>query len=174
MKIAYAAAALVAAAAFAAPALAGDGPHINWYGNVGYTDLNASDGDLGAVTGRVGGRGTHFGIEAEGSFGVNTVTSGGANVKLNSQYGAYAVAYAPVADGNADLFARVGYLRTNFHASAGGLSGSSSFNGYGVGVGGQYFFGHGANGVRADYTYEHFENVGGHANVYGISYVRKF
>jgi hypothetical protein len=123
MKLAFAAAA-VAAVAIASPAFAGDAPKVNWYGNIGYTDFNFSDGDLGAVTARVGARSVHWGVEAEGSTGVGSTNISGIDFKLQDQYALYGVVFAPIDNGNGDLFARIGYGRTTLKASAGGFSAS--------------------------------------------------
>jgi outer membrane immunogenic protein len=171
MKIALAAAA-VAAVAFASPALAADAPQINWYGNVGYANVDASGGPaLDTVNVRVGGRSTHFGIEGEASVGLGDKNDSGAKVKVQDEYAAYAVGFLPVSP-NADVFARIGYGRTDIKASAGGFSATAGEDSVNYGVGGQYMWG--ANGVRADYTYLNFQNGGGHANAWGLSFVRKF
>ena len=65
---------LLAAAAvsmFAVPAMAQSIQSPSYYGTLGYSQLDHSDGDLGAVTGRLGAKLTpNFGVEAEASFGV--------------------------------------------------------------------------------------------------------
>ena len=54
----------------AAPAMAQE-PTSPVTGSIGYTQLDGDDGDLGAVTGRVGYDFTrNFGIEGEASIGV--------------------------------------------------------------------------------------------------------
>jgi outer membrane immunogenic protein len=169
------AAAVVAAFGFAAPAFAADGPQINWYGDLGYTDTDFGGGaNLGSVTGRIGARSLHFGIEAEASGGVTSKDIGGASVKERDEYALDAVLFAPVANGDGDIFFRAGYGRVDIKATAGGGSASGGDNGWNAGVGGQWFPHAGPNGVRGDYTYTDLTNGGGHINSYGISYVRKF
>jgi len=171
MKLALAAAA-AAAFAVASPALAADAPAINWYGNLGYANVDASGGPaLDTVIARVGGKTTYFGGEIEAATGLGEKTDSGVKVKVQDEIAAYAVGFYPVAP-NADIFARVGYGRTELKASAGGSSVTAGENSWNYGVGAQYFWG--ANGVRGDYTYMDFQNNGGHANAWGVSYVRKF
>ncbi len=169
MKLAIAAAVL-ATAAFASPALAADSGKVDWYGNLGYSYNNFSDGNLGAVTGRLGGRSNNWGVEGEVSTGAGDTTISGVKVKLQDQYAIYGVYFVPMQNG--DLFARVGYGHTTLKASSGGFSGSGGDDNWNAGFGGQWF--QGANGIRAEYTYSNFQNGGGHSNVYAISYVRKF
>ena len=172
MKLAIAAAAF-AAVVVATPALAADGPQINWYANLGYTATDFGGGvDLGTVTGRIGARNTHFGVEGEVGVGVTSKDISGVSVKENDEYALDAVVYAPVSP-NADLFLRGGYGRMEVKASCCGGSVTEGDNAWNAGVGGQYFF-DGKDGVRADYTYYSLSNGGGHVNAYSISYVRKF
>lgn len=143
------------------------------YVNLGYTNVDAGSGvNLGAATGRFGWKSpSWYGFEAEASGGVNGDTISGVKIKLNSQFAAYGVAHLPVSD-TADLFARVGYGTTDIKGSAGGFTAGGSDQSWNYGVGGNLFFA-GDNGVRADYTYSDFDK-GGHANVWSISYVRRF
>lgn len=142
------------------------------YLGVGYSFLDSSDLNLGAITGRAGWKSsTPFGIEGEASFGVKDDTFAGAKVKLNSQWAIYGTATLPVSD-TADVFARIGYGSTDLKASSGGFSASGSDESWNFGVGGQVFF-DGSNGVRGDYTYADF-NDSGHANVWTLSYVHRF
>lgn len=170
MKLALAAAA-VAAFAVASPVLAADAPAINWYGNVGYSNVDTSGPNLNNITARVGGKTTYFGGELEASTGLGDTTDAGVKYKVQDQIAAYAVGFYPVAP-NADIFARVGYGRTELKGTSGGVSATAGENSWNYGVGAQYFWG--ANGVRGDYTYMDFQNNGGHANAWGLSYVRKF
>jgi outer membrane immunogenic protein len=166
MKLLIAAAAAATALALAAPASA------ETYVNLGYSMLDDSDVNLGAVTGRLGWKSmTPFGIEGEASFGVNDDEIAGVKVELNSQWAIYGTATAPVSD-TVDLFARIGYGSTDLKASAGSLSANGSDESWNFGVGGQIFFS-GDNGVRADYTRMDFDE-GGDADVWTISYVRRF
>jgi outer membrane immunogenic protein len=181
MKATLFAAAAVAALVVAAPALA-DSPNYDgtsFYGDLGYTNLGLSgfgNPDFSDITGRLGARfGKYLGVEGELSGGLNSehVNIGGTpgNARMNDQYAAYAVGYLPVSP-NADLLARIGYGNTDFHASVPGSSFNGSDTSWNFGVGGQYFF-DGHNGVRADYTRANY-NKGPDANIWGLSYVRKF
>jgi hypothetical protein len=176
MKTLLIAAAGIAALALAAPASAQTAPYsgVNWYGNLGYTDFDASGGNLSAITGRLGARfGQYFGVEGElsGGLGVSHA-SGGADVHLNNQEALYGVAFLPLSP-NADLFARGGYGWAAYHTSLDGVNNSFNGQSWNFGAGGQYFFDH-ANGVRVDYTREEATNHGPDANVWGVSYVHKF
>ncbi len=165
-----------AAALLAAPAMAQDSG-VRWSGSVGYSNLSADDGDLGAVTGRLGARFTpNFGIEGEASIGVNDeefpIAAGGSGtLELDYDAAVYAVGYLPVSP-NFEVFGRVGYGTTEIKAEAAGVTvdaGDESFN---YGVGAQYLF-DGVNGVRGDWTRRDFQD-GGEADVWSLSYVRKF
>ncbi|HWE45052.1 MAG TPA: outer membrane beta-barrel protein [Caulobacteraceae bacterium] len=176
MRLVVAAAAL-AAAVMATPALAADGPQINWYGDLGYSQVDGGGANLGAITGRLGGRNQEFGLEAEVASGISSQNDGGVNVKLNDEYALDAVIYAP-ASPNADLFVRAGYGHMDVKVSCCGVSATVGANAWNVGVGGQYFFTHN-DGVRLDYTYYKMSNIGGTGingseNAYTISYVRRF
>ncbi len=174
MKLMFAAAAL-AAAAMATPALAADGPVINWYGDLGYTATDFGGGvDLGTITGRIGARSMHFGVEGEVAGGVTSKDVSGVSLKENDEYALDAVLFAPMGNGNGDLFIRAGYGRTELKASCCGTSVTVGDNAWNAGIGGQYFFNGSKNGVRADYTYYDLTNGGGHVNAYTLSYVRKF
>lgn len=147
------------------------------YGSVGYSHADVDDVKLGAITGRVGARfGQYFGVEGEAGFGVkdDEVNVGGVNVDVELKHTAaiYGVGFLPVAP-NADLFARIGYGTSKIEASAGGASVSDDGDSWNYGVGGQYFLDD-KNGVRADYTRYDFKDDGGEADVWSVSYVRKF
>ena len=179
----------------AAPALAQSGP--TWYGSAGYSNLSAdgTDVDLGAVTGRLGAKlHPNFGVEGEGSVGVNDDQIGAVDVELEHDLAAYAVGYLPL-NPNLELFARVGYGTTSIEASSGALAVTvnqvvkTGFHDHvgravrlhlgchrvpdGEGVGANYFF-DGVNGVRADWTRRDFRDDGGEADVWTLGYVRRF
>jgi hypothetical protein len=163
--------AVAAAAALfvAAPAFAQD-LKPSWYGNLGYDALNTGGENFGSIAGRIGGRTTHFGVEAEGAFGVTSNDFGGVSLKMKSQYGLYAVAFLPAGD-NLELLARAGYGRVEFEGSAGGFSASDSDSTWRAGLGGQWFSGQ--NGVRFDVTH-YWYNGGGDSDTISLAYVRKF
>ncbi|MDQ0463907.1 hypothetical protein QO010_001678 [Caulobacter ginsengisoli] len=164
MKTLMIGASVAALLAIAAPVAAN--AETTWYGNVGYAGISADDVNLGAIQGRIGAQFTpHIGVEGEVAFGVKDDTVLGTDVKLDNEYGIYAVGTLPVND-KFDLLARVGYARAE--ADVGGTSGSDDGVAYGVGA--QYSF-DGKNGVRADYTKYDFL---GDADVWSVSYVRKF
>lgn len=176
MKTMIAVAALAAASAIAAPALAQTnfGP-ISGYANLGYAYTHSDPINLSAVEGRLGARTTYLGVEGQGAFGVSDDTDSGVKVKLRHEFSGYVVGFLPIKDTGAELFARVGYGNSAFTAKAAGVSVDDSFDSWNFGGGAQYFFNHGPNGVRADYTRHEFtDNGAGHADVWSISYVRKF
>lgn len=169
---------LLAAAAVSligAPALAQDITP-SWYGSLGYSQLDHSDGDLGAVTGRVGAKfNPWFGVEGEASVGVrdDDFVVAGVPVTLKHRYdvAAYGVGTIPVSQ-NFELFGRVGYGTTELEAKAAGVSARGDGESWNYGVGANYFF-DGQNGVRGDWTRRDFRD-GGEADVYSLNYVRRF
>ncbi len=177
MKSLVIAAASVAALATAGMAGAASAQDMTptWYGTVGAANVNVEDANLGAIQGRVGARfGQYFGVEGELSGGIaddSTRISGtNVDVELKCDVGAYAVGYLPI-NPKADLFARIGYSKSEFDVSAAGLSASQEVDGVAYGVGGQYFFSD-KDGIRLDYTKHDSDD--GDADVVGLSYVRKF
>ena len=118
--------------------------------------------------------GQYVGVEGELAAGVSDDSTSfagtRANVDLNYQAGVYAVGYLPVSP-KADIFARVGYSKSEFDVSIPGASGSGDVDGVAYGVGGQYFFTD-KDGIRVDVT--RHDSDDGKADVVGIGYVRKF
>ena len=168
-----AAAAAVAAAMLATPALAQPATGgISGYANLGYSLID-EDVTLHAIHARLGGRGRFVGVEAEGAFGVGGDDIGGVDVNLNHEFAAYLVGFVPLAADNADIFARVGYGTSEIEGRLGGISASASDESWNFGGGGQYFFNGGNHGVRAEYTRMEFDDGGG-ANVWSIGYVLRF
>jgi outer membrane immunogenic protein len=184
MKAFIAAASAAAVAALApAAALAQDAAAGGAYGNLGYAYIDGQGGHLDAVLGRLGYRFMPFvGVEGEAAFGVgsanatvvNPVT--GANVtgslKLKHELAAYVVGFAPLSP-NTDLFARVGYGTQKLRAKALGVSDSDSVESFNYGVGAQFHF-DGVNGVRGEWTRYDFKEGFGKADVYSITYSRRF
>lgn len=162
----------------AAPAMAQSISSPQYYGTLGYTQLKGDDTDLGAVTGRVGARlHRYFGVEAEGSVGVNDddVTVGAVTGTTEEKFdvAAYGVATLPVTD-RFDVFGRVGYGTTRIQTEVAGVSDSASTESVNYGVGANYYL-DGQNGLRADYTRRDFRgSASGEADTYGLSYVRRF
>jgi outer membrane immunogenic protein len=172
------AAATAAIACVSLPALANaqDTSSPSTYGTLGYSQASEDGVDLGAIQGRLGARWNHFGVEGELAGGVKSddVNVGGTNVnvKLRHAEAIYGVGYLPVSP-NFDLFARVGYGNTDIKASASGVAATGNSQSWNYGVGGQYFFTP-KDGVRVDYTRYDFTDGGDNADVWGVSYVRKF
>lgn len=171
-----AASAVIACAAVPALAQAQDMPAPQVYGTLGYAQASEDDVDLGAIQGRLGARWNHFGVEGELAGGVKDdsvlVGATNVNVKLRHEEAIYGVGFLPLTP-KLDLFARVGYGNSDIKASAAGTSVSDSGQSWNYGVGGQYFFTD-KDGVRVDYTRHDFTHGGDNADVWGVSYVRKF
>lgn len=115
----------------------------------------------------------YFGVDAEVAVGLGSSDVGGADVKMNHNVAAYAVAYLPV-DANFDLFARLGYGSTEFEVDfGGGLVGTEAYDGVTMGIGGQYFF-DASNGVRMDVNRHEYDELDGGLDSVAITYVRRF
>lgn len=161
----------------AAPAMAQE-PASRVTGSVGYTQLDGDDGDLGAITGRMGYNFTRYlGVEGEASFGVKDedITVGGVNGSLEHEYDAavYGVATLPVSD-NFEVFGRLGYGTTSIKADVAGFTASEDGESVNYGIGANYFF-DGRNGVRADITRRDFtDDAGGEVDTWSLGYVRRF
>ncbi len=168
--------AAAAVALMAVPAAAQSVSDPSWYGSVGVANVGAEDTDvdLNTVTGRLGARlNPYFGLEGEASFGIgDEEVAPGVDAQLNYDAAAYAVGYFPVSN-NFELLGRVGYGTTEIEVSGGGLTASEDGESLNYGVGAQYFF-DGANGVRGDWTRRDFEDDAGEADVWSVSYVRRF
>jgi outer membrane immunogenic protein len=172
--------------AVASAQTAGTGPMVNgaplfssptFYGTLGYVGTDLDHVDVGAIQGRLGARfGRYFGVEGEYSTGVkdDTISVGGVEdrVKLNSQEAIYGVGFLPITP-QFDLLARVGYGHSSGTGEVPGVTANVKGDSWNYGAGAQYMF-DAKNGVRADYTRESFVEHGGDANVWAISYVRKF
>lgn len=171
--------AVAALSVFALPAAAQvvqpGGP--TYYGTLGYSQLDHSDGNLGAVTGRLGAKfNPYFGVEGEGSIGVkdDDFTIAGAKGKIEHDYdlAAYAVGTLPVTP-NFELFARGGYGTTQMKAELAGVERKADGESWNYGVGANYYL-DGVNGVRADWTRRDFRDDRGEADAYSVSYIRRF
>jgi outer membrane immunogenic protein len=168
MKAILATAAAAAVIAMAAPAAA----QTQMDASVGYSLTDAGDANLGAVTGRVGVRAGWLGAEGELSLGVGSDDVGAAKVKLDNQWAIYGKAIAPVSE-NFDVFARIGYGESRVETKFAGVSAKNTDNSVNYGAGAEWFF-DANNGVRADYTRQDFDKGAEDANVWSLSYVRKF
>ena len=170
---------LIAAAAVSAIAVPASAQTFNaptYYGTLGYSQLDRSDADLGAITGRLGAKfNPYIGVEGEASFGVrkDDYDVAGVPVSLKHKYdaAAYAVGAFPVTP-NFELFGRVGYGTSEVEAKAANVSATADGESWNYGAGANYFF-DGQNGVRGDWTRRDFRD-GGEADVYSLNYVRRF
>lgn len=171
---------LLAAAAvsvIAAPAFAQTMQSPSYYGTLGYSQLDHSDGDLGAITGRVGAKfNPYLGVEGEASIGVkdDDFTFAGVDGKIEHDYdaAAYLVGTLPVTP-NFELFARGGYGTTKIKTELAGFDGEVDGESWNYGAGANYYL-DGQNGLRADWTRRDFRDDAGEADVYSLSYVRRF
>ncbi|MBD3837336.1 porin family protein [Brevundimonas sp.] len=171
---------LLAAAAvsvIAAPAFAQTMQGPSYYGTLGYSQLDHSDGDLGAITGRVGAKfNPYLGVEGEASIGVkdDDFTFAGVDGKIEHDYdaAAYVVGALPVTP-NFELFARGGYGTTKIKTELAGFNGEVDGESWNYGAGANYYL-DGQNGLRADWTRRDFRDDAGEADVYSLSYVRRF
>lgn len=176
-RIILAAAALTAASLAAAPAFAQGLSPVTGYGNLGVAHVDAGSENFTTLGGRLGARfGSYFGLEGEGSFGVDgdKGTVGGVpyTSKLKHQFAGYAVGFFP-ASPKLDLFVRAGYGNTKAKVSTPLASVTGDGDSWNFGGGAQYFL-TAKDGVRVDYTRQEFTHGPDHANVWGASYVRKF
>lgn len=162
----------------AAPAMAQSVSSPQWNGSLGYTQLDGDNGDLGAITGRVGAKfNRYLGVEGEASIGVKDedITVAGLDGTLEHEYdaAAYCVATLPVTE-NFEVFGRLGYGTTSIKADVAGYTATEDGESVNYGVGANYFF-DGQNGIRADWTRRDFQDDGaGEIDTYGASYVRRF
>jgi len=188
---------LAASVAVVGFALAGQAQAADLYGSLGYASVQTQydDFSFGTIQGRFGARFTpHLGVEGELAVGVSgDSNSVGDDVfrlsrkdKLNAQGAIYGIGYLPLSP-QADLFARVGYGRTEIRRDfdyrgvfPGGdisIRDTEADNSWNFGVGAQYFFDE-ANGVRIDYTRHEFDDDqfknNGDSDVWSLAYTRKF
>jgi hypothetical protein len=180
----WAAPVAIAAALLAPAAASAQTADSGFYGSAGYAIIspNGAPSDLGAVNLRGGYQfNPYLGVEVEGALGVDDghfTTGTGATAirgsyKLDWSVGAFGVARYPVSD-KFDVFARAGVVHGEFKGKARSgttvVSASSNDELFAGGVGAQFNI-DAQNGIRADYTrYEGDVD----ANVFGVSYVRKF
>lgn len=167
--------------ALASPALAqtAAAPATGAYGTLGgtHTEAGGSDANFEALQGRLGYKfHPNFGVEAEGAVGVSgydtTIAGVATHLKQKHSLGAYAVASAPIGD-RFEAFARLGYGTTRIRAETPTVAISDANDSINYGVGGQYMFTD-KDGLRADWTRHDFRHDQGKADVWGLSYVRKF
>jgi hypothetical protein len=172
MKSLMTAAAALAVATIA-PAMAHAASPITGYANLGYSYADYDPAKLHVLDGKLGARfGKYVGLEGEAGFGVGNDTISGIDFKVKSTYAGYAIGFLPLSP-KADLFARVGYGHDSLKGSLGGVSATVGRDSLNFGGGAQFFFTNN-DGFRAEFTRHDLRNGGGEANVYSISYVRKF
>ncbi len=189
MKFLKFALATAAIAGFASTASAQDS---GAYVNIG---VDAVEFDAFNIGGKVGYNvNEYFAVEGQAAFGVvdydETFDGEELSTGIDSTFGAFGVVRLPVAD-NFDVFARAGYAFTQVGISSGPASIGLDFDGFAFGAGGQYMW-DGLNGVRLEYTrYDNnfdadgidgldaedvaeLDDLGFGADVFSVSYVRKF
>lgn len=181
----WAAPVAVAAALLAPAAASAQTADTGFYGSAGYAIISPSGApsDLGAINVRGGYQfNPYLGIEVEGAVGVDDghFTSGTGATAVRGSYGldwsvgAFGVARYPVSD-QFDVFARAGVVHGEFKGKA--RSGATTVRvndndeAFAAGVGAQVNFDD-KNGIRADYT--RYEGSDVDANVWAVSFVRKF
>jgi hypothetical protein len=170
--------ALVAACALLpAAALAQDESRA--YATLGYTAVDTEQAELGAVTGRFGYKVLPWvGAELEAGIGIEdesfdvSIGGSGGTIELKHDVAAYAVAFLPLGD-HFEAFARVGYGTTNIESSVAAVSVRGDGESFNYGVGASAFL-DGWNGVRADWTRREFQDNGGEADTWSVSYIRRF
>jgi hypothetical protein len=183
MKNALIAAVSLAAIAAIVPAVAqaqtatADTTNTGAYANLNGVIAKDGSASVGAIQGRLGYRFMpYFGVEGELAAGVksdkDTIAGVTVDQKLKHEEAAYAVGFLPIGP-DTDILARIGYGSTKVSAKAAGTTVSDSVPSVNYGIGAQHLF-DGANGIRADYTYQDFTKGRGHANVWSVGYVRKF
>ncbi len=155
----------------AAPAMAETS---GFYGNLGYTHVMLSDGNLGAIGGRVGYTlNDSFAIEGEANFGISDdviMESGfGVTVELKHEVGAFAVGKLPVSE-SFEFLGRIGVVSAELEASLLSASASGSDTAVAYGVAGQYNFNE-SHGVRVGATGYGFDGIDAAIDV---SYVVRF
>ena len=167
------------ASLLAAPAFAEsfDGPSL--YGTLGYSAFDGQEAELGAITGRIGAKlHPNFGAEAEGSIGVKKddlefSINGSGEYELKHDAAIYAVGFLPLHD-RFELFARVGYGKTNIESSVRGVPALQDGSSVNYGLGANVFFTD-ADGLRADWTRRDFkDDKAGEADTWSVSYIRRF
>ncbi|RYG13411.1 MAG: porin family protein [Caulobacteraceae bacterium] len=148
------------------------------YGSLGYSAVDTDQADLGAITGRLGYKVLPWiGVEGEASFGVKDegydVSIGGSSgaIELKQDFAAYAVAFLPLGD-NFEVFARAGYGSTAIEATSEGVTAQADGESFNYGLGATAFFRN--DGLRVDWTRRDFTDDAGEADVWSVSYVRRF
>ena len=169
--------ALVAACALM-PAVALAQSESRAYATLGYTAVDTEQNELGAVTGRFGYKVLPWvGAELEAGVGVedeafDVSIDGSGVIELKHDVAAYAVAFLPLGD-HFEAHARVGYGTTKIESSVAAVSVRGDGESFNYGFGASAFL-DGSNGVRADWTRREFQDDGGEADTWSVSYIRRF
>lgn len=170
------AASALALVSLPAAALAQEGSRT--YATLGYSQVETEQVTLGAVTGRVGWKALpHLGVEGEASVGVKDdafkvpIGISGGVIKLKHDAAAYAVGFLPLGE-HVELFARVGYGTSKIESTLSSVIVRGEGESFNYGVGASVF--HGLNGLRADWTRRDFTKGGSEADIWSVSYVRRF
>ena len=173
--------ALVAACALlpaAAHAQVRNGSESRTYATLGYTSVDSEQAGLGAVTGRFGYKVLPWvGVELEAGVGVDDEAfdvsiNGSGVIDLKHDVAAYAVAFLPLSD-HFEAHARIGYGTTRIESSVAAVSVRGDDESFNYGVGASAFL-DGWNGMRVDWTRREFQDDGGGADTWSVSYVRQF
>lgn len=171
--------AAAAAALLATPAAAQNAENSRFYGSVGYGHIDGDAYEFGSITGRVGFKPHRFvGVEAEGSVGVTDeefdVSIGGTSGTIEHKYdaAAYVVGFLPI-NKHIELFARVGYGTSEVESSSSSVTVTQDGESLNYGVGASYLI-TGVDGFRGDWTRRDFSDNGGEADVFSLSYIRRF
>jgi opacity protein-like surface antigen len=167
---------VLAATALTAMAATAQAQDSNAYINVG---IDAVEFDSYNISAKIGYNFTqNFAVEGQGAFGVIDDEIEDVDVGIDNSFAAFAKASLPL-EGGSELFVRGGYHFTQIGGESGGVGASVDTDGFALGGGGQYMFTD-RDGVRLEYTYydlnvdEDLTDESGSANVYSLSYVRKF
>jgi outer membrane immunogenic protein len=149
------------------------------YATLGYGQVETDQATYGVVTGRAGWKVLpNFGVEADASVGVEdesfdvSIDGVSGTYELKHDVAAYAVAFLPIGN-HVELFARVGYGSTNVEASAPSVTVVGDGESFNYGAGASVFL-DGYNGLRADWTRRDFQDNGGEADTWTVSYIRRF
>jgi len=165
----------LAATACAAGAQAAD--KLQTYGKVGVTSADYGDQFTALNLGYGVDLSPNLALEATGDIGLSdkTYNVSGVNVKakLDYQIGAFVVGKLPISP-NVNLTGRLGYMQAKLKASAGGFTASDTASGAAIGVGLTCFPHGGKNGFSIDATHANFGSKNGTANIYQVSYIRRF
>ena len=159
----------LAPAAFAQEA---EAPKYYWWIGYGTGEFDqAFTGDtarLGVLQGKLGWRPLRYlGVEAEGGIGVDEDQVFLGSVKVEREYGAFAVGYLPLMQ-TVDVFARAGYISVELESSTANAQDQDS-SGAGYGLGAIWYVG--PLDVRFEFTRYDVENT---ADAYMISLGSRF